>query len=148
MMLSRDEAHNELQRSRDKAQHRGSAALMLAAWQSFMQAPYLAGRHVYVSLPRRRMLPVDLRLTRSTKEMRGMENPGPSLLDASDTIIHGNRVPCLCSVLRMPRGCEWGLRLRILGLFIPLLLLEATLGLPWSKTEGRLKCRNDGKRWR
>jgi hypothetical protein len=94
MMLSRDEAHNELQRSRDKAQHRGSAALVLAAWQSFMHAPFPAGRHVYVNLPRCRMPPVGLRLTRSTKEMRGMEDRGPSLLDASDTIIHGNSVPC------------------------------------------------------
>jgi hypothetical protein len=94
MMLSRDEAHNELQRSRDKAQHRGSAALMLATWQSFMHGPFLAGGHVYVSLPRRRMPPVGLRLTRSTKQMRGMEDRGASLLDVSDTIIHGNSVPC------------------------------------------------------
>jgi hypothetical protein len=59
-----------------------------------MHAPFPAGRHVYVNLPRCRMPPVGLRLTRSTKEMRGMEDRGPSLLDASDTIIHGNSVPC------------------------------------------------------
>jgi hypothetical protein len=53
----------------------------------------------------------------------------PCLLDASDTIIHGNRVPCPCSVLRLPRGFGWGLMLCIPGLSIPLLLLEANLGL-------------------
>ena len=61
--------------------------------------------------------------------MRGMAGWYPCLLDASDTIIHGNSVPCPRRVLRLPRGFEWGLRLCIPGLCIPLLLLEASLGL-------------------
>lgn len=80
--------------------------------------------------------------------MRGMAGWYPCLLDASDTIIHGNSVPCPRRVLRLPRGFEWGLRLCIPGLCIPLLLLEASLGLLRSKTEGRWKCRNHGERLR